>query len=439
MTRGQGRLSRLTGPTRLTVQAVAALLAVSALCTAAVLGFGTAREETTALRRTVADRAAAAAELHYALADLDAERADELIPGHAPDQPAVPVGDQVLALIAAEQRRTEISGLLRQLGGDPGQATRIQAVFTALGRYDELSGQAEYADDQSADPVAGRPPTPAVDLSAQAGMVMRNQLMPVVDALARTYQRQAVALHSRASDVERGYAVALGGLGVLALGVLVWWQRDLAVRYRRRTNPALVAASLAVLAVTVVGATSLLAASGELDRAAAQGLGPWTRLAEARTAAADAAAAESRWFVQDPGAGAAYRDDYDTQMRRLDGLLSPGPGTSAAELPPYAAALRPLAAFRADDATLRGLLAAGRLDDAVVVLTDVGRDHVAFDYWDFATRLDHLEQDRRADFETRMASAGHALDGWPAIAAGALAGAAVLVLLGARPRLAEFL
>ncbi|MDF3290229.1 hypothetical protein [Streptomyces silvisoli] len=438
MTHGRRRLSRLTGPVRLIVQAAAALLAVGALCAAAVLGFGTARDGTAALRRAVVDRAAAAAELHFALADLDAERADELIPGHAPGRPDVPVGDQVLALITANQRRTEISGLLRQLGGDPAQAARVRAVFDALGRYDELSGQVEYADDQDADPAAGHPPTPAVDLSAQAGAVMRDQLLPVVDELSQTYQRQAATLRVRARDAQRWYAVALGVFGVLALVVLVWWQRDLAVRYRRRINPALVAASLAVLTVTVVGATGLLAAAGELGRAAERGLGPWARLAEARTAAADAAAAESRWFVQDPGAGTAYRDDYEAQMRRLDGLLSPDTGTSAAELPQYAAALKPLAAFRSDDATLRRLLAAGRLDEAAVVLTDVGRDHVAFDYWDFATRLDGLEQARRADFEARMASAGHALDGWPAIPTGTLAGAAALVLVGVRPRLAEY-
>ncbi|MGW7008863.1 hypothetical protein ACWGCW_40365 [Streptomyces sp. NPDC054933] len=431
-------MSRLTGPVRLIVQAVAVVVAIGALCAAAVLGFSTARAGTAALREAVARRAAVAAELHFALADLDAERADELIPGHAAVQPEVPVGNGLLALITANQRHTEISGLMRQFGGDPAQGARVQAVFDALGRYDELSGQAEYADDQDADRAAGHPPTSAVDLSAQAGAVMRDQLLPVVDALDQTYQRQAADLRGSVRGGERRDAVVLGACGVLAFGVLVWWQRDLALRYRRRINPALAVTALAVLVVAAVGAAGLLTAAGEVDRAGGEGLGPWSRLAEARTSAADAAAAQSRWFVQDPGAGAAYRDDYDAQMRRLDALLTPDPGTSAAELPQYAAVLKPLAAFRADDTTLRGLLAAGRLDDAAVVLTDVGRDHVAFDYWDFATRLDTLEQTRRADFEVRMADAGHALDGWPAIPAGTLVGAAVLVLVGVRPRLAEY-
>ncbi|GAA1888799.1 hypothetical protein [Streptantibioticus ferralitis] len=438
MNYGRRRASRLTGPVRLIVQAVAALLAIGALCAAAVLGFSTARTGTAALREAVEGRAAVAAELHFALADLDAERADELIPGHAVDQPEVPVGNRLLALITANQRRTEISGLVRQLGGDPAQGARVREVFDALGRYDELSGQAEYADDQDADRAAGHPPTSAVNLSAQAGAVMHDQLLPAVDALNQTYQRQAADLRGSVRDGERRDAVVLGALGVLALGVLVWWQRDLALRYRRRVNPALAVATLTVLAVMVVGTAGLLAGAGEVDRAGAEGLGPWSRLAEARTTAADAAAAQSRWFVQAPGAAAAYRDDYNTQMGRLDGLLTAGPGTSAAELPQYAAVLKPLAAFRADDQTLRGLLAAGRLDDAAVVLTEVGRDHVAFDYWDFATRLDALEQTRRADFEARMAAAGRALDGWPAIPVGTLVGAAVLVLAGVRPRLAEY-
>jgi hypothetical protein len=131
----------------------------------------------------------------------------------------------------------------------------VRAALDALGRYDELSGQAEYADDQVADPEAGRPPSSAVDLSAQAGAVMRDQLLPDVDELNRTYQRPAADLCARVRGEERQYAVVLGVFGVLALGLLVWWQRDLAVRYRRRLNPPLTVAPLCVLAVMVAGST----------------------------------------------------------------------------------------------------------------------------------------------------------------------------------------
>jgi hypothetical protein len=68
----------------------------------------------------------------------------------------------------------------------------------------------------------------------------------------------------------------------------------------------------------------------------------------------------------------------------------------------------------------------------------VGRGDVAFDFWDFATTLDDLAENQLADFTARISGAHASLDGWPALPAGFLGGAAVLVLLGARPRLAEY-
>ncbi|MDX3352215.1 hypothetical protein PV703_02530 [Streptomyces sp. ME01-24h] len=83
-------------------------------------------------------------------------------------------------------------------------------------------------------------------------------------------------------------------------------------------------------------------------------------------------------------------------------------------------------------------MAGKRTDEAAVVRTDVGRGEVGFDFWDFATTLDALAQDRQEDFDART-HAGHSrLHGRPAVPAGVLAVAAVLVVVGVRPRLAEY-
>ncbi len=426
------------GPVRLIVQATAALLALAALCAVALVGTGSAGSDTEALRQEVQGRAAVAAELHFALADLDAQRADELVPGHAAHNPLEQVGDPLEALIIADQRRAEISGLMRELGADPSQGPRVQAMFDALGRYDELSGQAGYVDGLHSDRPAGHPPAVAVNFSAQAAAVMRDQLLPAVDTLDRDYLARAVALQRTAHAEAVRNAFVTGGVGAAAIAVLGWWQLDLNRRHRRRINPALAVATAAVVAVTLAAVTGLLSAAWELDRAGQDGLLPWSRLAQAQEVAADAAAAQSRWFVQDPGAAATYRADYDVQMRQLGGLITPPPGTGGTELPQYAATSQPLAAFRADDTTLRRLVGQGRLDDAAVVLTEVGRGRVAFDYWDFATRLQALGATRRADFESASAAAGSALDGWPVVPACVLGAAGLLVLAGVRPRLAEY-
>jgi hypothetical protein len=119
-------------------------------------------------------------------------------------------------------------------------------------------------------------------------------------------------------------------------------------------------------------------------------------------------------------------------------MLSPEGYATAAERPAYQDVLTRYGHFRADDKELRKLKAAGDTDQAAVVLTEVGRGNVAFDFWDFATTLDGLAGRQLADFSVHATNARGALDGWPAVPAGALGLAGVLVLLAVRPRLAEY-
>jgi hypothetical protein len=396
------------------------------------------RADVSDLRAAVTERAAVAAELRFALADLDAQRADQLVPGNAADDPAVTVGNRLLALITAQQRRTEISSLARRLGADPAQADRVHSLLDALGRYDDMSGRSGYVDEQRLDRPVGHPPEQAVGLSAEAGNIMHDELLPTAAALSSTYQAQAARLQRTAHDAALLAAAAVGGLGLAALGVLLWWQRDLARRYRRLLNPALLAATAAVAAVTLAGTLSFSSAADGVDDAARDGLSPWSRLAEARAVAADAAAAQSRWLVDGASGDSTLRTRFTTLTGRLDTLLTPGAYATPAERPAYQDVLTRYGHFKADDRMLRTLMAHGDIDRAAVVLTEIGRGQVGFDFWDFTTRLAALAERQRADFDTRVGSARADLDAWPAVPAGALGAAAVLVLMGVRPRLAEY-
>jgi hypothetical protein len=193
-----------------------------------------------------------------------------------------------------------------------------------------------------------------------------------------------------------------------------------------------------VLATALVGAVALTSLASDVDTAVSQGLRPWTRLAEARAAAAQAAAAESRWFVHDSAFAVNDAKEFTTQVARLDSLLSPDGYATAAERPAYQDVLTRYGHFRADDKRLRELKSAGDTDQAAVVLTEVGRGDVAFDFWDFATTLDGLAGQQLTDFSLHASDARGALDGWPAVPAGTLGLAAALVLLAVRPRLAEY-
>jgi hypothetical protein len=417
---------------------VIALVLLGALGATAVVGSVLVRHGTDATRTAVTERAAVAADLRFALADLDAQRADSLAPGRSASDPQVYVGNQLVALITAQQRRAQVSDLLRRLSADGSQGTRVRALLDGLGRYDDLSGRASYVDEQEPDRVAGHPPRTAVSMNAQAGEVMRGDLLPTATALSSTYQRQAVDAEQRAHDAALRWAVAIGLLGLLTLAFLLWWQRELARDYRRSLSLPLVAATAAVLATTLAGTVALTSLAGDIDSAVSQGLRPWTRLAEARATAAQAAAAESRWFVHDSAFAVSDAKEFTARTAQLDTLLSPDGYATAAERPGYEDVLTRYGHFRADDRELRELTAAGDSDRAAVVLTEVGRGDVAFDFWDFATTLDGLAGQQLADFGVHASAARGALDGWPAVPAGALGSAALLVLLAVRPRLAEY-
>ncbi|WP_335979997.1 hypothetical protein [Streptomyces sp. CA2R106] len=429
---------RLTGPGLLGARAALAVLLLAALCATAVIGAVTVRGDTSRLRTTVSERAAVAAQLRFALADLDAQHADTLAPGMSADGSGAYVGNQLEALITAQQRRTEVSDALRQLSGDSAHSDQMGALLDGLSRYDDLSGRAAFVDEQSPDRLAGHPPAVTVAMNAQAGAVMTQTLLPTADKLAADYRQQAGRAAAKVHTDTRRWIAVVGALGAAALLFLLWWQRELARAYRRLLSPPLVAATAAVLAVCLAGTVALSSGAGAAGTADSQGLRPWSRLAEAGAVAAQAAAAESRWFVQGDDLGRSDAARYTALTKRLDTLLAPDGYATAAERPAYEDVLTRYRRFRADDTALRRLKDAGRTDEAAVLLTTVGRGDIAFDFWDFATTLDQLAARRLDDFAHHAGDARGALGGWPAVPAGALGAAAALVLLAVRPRLAEY-
>ncbi|MCC3768673.1 hypothetical protein, partial [Streptomyces sp. UNOC14_S4] len=341
------------------------------------------------------------------------------------------VGNRLLALLTAQQRRTQVSDLLRRLGADADEGARIRGLLDGLGRYDDLSGRSAQENEQTPDRPAGHPPAAAVMLSAEAGQVMHAELLPGATALATTYGRQAASAEARAHDDAVRAAIAVGGAGAAAVAVLGHCQFRLTVRYRRVLNPPLVAATLAVVVISAVGALSFLSAADRATAAGRDGLRPWTRLAESRAVAAEAAAAQGRWFVEaTPSTVDSAR--FGALTGRLDGLLAPKAGPASDDV------LTRYGNFLADNVRLRQLRTSGRLDEAVTVLTEIGRGRVAFDFWDFSTTLGTNAGERMAAFTAETDRTRADLSGWPAVPAGVLAVSAALVLAGLRPRMAEY-
>ena len=439
-------MTTLSGPvSRLRVQAAAALLHVAGLLAAALGSCAAARTDLHRLTTVSEPRAVAAADLHRALADLDAQHADALVVGYAATPPVdgaepVLVDDGVLAALTAQADRRDVARDLTLLAGSAGASggspegsasagAEVQALIDALGTYDSFSGTEEFSTTSQDDPVVGRPPTLALDYYGQAAGLLQQSLLPRVQALlAEADGRVADDRAATAGDGRRG-ALLLGLLGAAALVLLVWWQVDLVRRHRRILNPALLAATAAVLAVSLAGSLAMLGTADHVDAAVSQGYTPFSTVAQAQVVAADAEASQSRWLVDD-----AYRPSlqtsFDSLTTRLRQLTTGAAGSPGVE--------RTRQAYLASDGRLRELAGAGQLDQASVQLTGVTRGQVAFSYYDLGLQLDQLSGAAAARFDAGVASAGDDLAGWTAIPWALLGAALVLVLAGVRPRLAEF-
>ncbi|WP_042385674.1 hypothetical protein [Streptacidiphilus melanogenes] len=427
---------RAAGPLfRLRAQAAAALLLLAALLVTAVLGFADTADRVHQLTAVSEPRAAAAGRLYQALADLDAQRAKSLVMGYAAPDPADPtatpvlVDDGVLAGLTAQADQRDAAAALSQLAAAEPQ--QVQDLLNTLGLYDAWTGTEEYFVTSQAAPVVGHPVAGAVDNYAQADALLQTKLLPDVAALRDAADRQVAADRSSAHDAALAYAVVLGVLCLAAALALLWWQRDLTVRHNRILNLPLVVATACVAALLIGTASALVGAAGEVDSAVSAGYTPYARLSQASVAAADAEARQSRWVV-DTDYRPALAADFHSDAGNVKQLL-------AQDRSPAAAVVRQrFDAYLGSDSGLRQVADGGDVNGAALRLTGVGRDDVAFTYYDFSVHLGALAATDAAAFSSHASTASDDLSGWPGISAAVCAVAMLLVLGGVRPRLREF-
>ena len=424
------------GPVRrLRLQAGACLLLVAALLAAVLVSLSAARTDLHRLSSVSEPRAVAAADLDQALADLDAQHANELVVGYpstptAPGQPPVLVDDGVLAELTAQADRDRISADLTALAAaGPTGSQSVQPLLDALSLYDAISGTEESTVTDQLLPVVGRPPSLALDYYDLAEDQLQQDLLPQAQALLTAAGQQVARDRGAAQRDGRTGALLVGLLGLVTLGLLLWWQLDLLRRHRRVFNPMLLPATASVLAVALLSAPALLGASSEAGAAVSGGYAPYAATARAQADAADAEASESRWLVDD-----SYRPLLQRQYTGLMRTLA-APTAADAAIPAVA---RTRAAYLAADSQLRSLADAGALDQASVQLTGVTRGEVAFAYYDFSAQLAHQSSRQLALANQHLGAAADDLAGWAALPPVLLGAALLLVAAGVRPRLAEF-
>ncbi|MEV0531002.1 hypothetical protein [Kitasatospora sp. NPDC050463] len=454
------------------VRALTALVLTTGLAFAATTAtvLTGARDGTDTIGHRSGPQAARAADLYFALNDMDAQAANLLLLGADPDYATL----RRQTLDTYEQRRaqadTDLQRAAEATAADPAGQRAVQTVLGELGRYEALVARAQLLAEQSHAP-AGKPSAEALDAYRQATDLLRQQLLPAADQVTA-----ANATTVEATYTERREALADGrwwvpATGLLALAALAVLQRTLTRRFRRLLNLPLAAATLLVAAGLIGGITLASRAADQLTVAKANAYDSVIALTRARAVAYDMNADESR-YLTDPARAAAYEQsflDKSQTFARLDGATLttyddrlakaaerhradrtqvPFAGYLGTELGNITfdgeqdAAERLLAAYQQyqrDDRAMRALLHQGRLKDAVTFNTGLADGQSNADFAALTSALDDVLAINLHAFEQAVADTDADL-GDTTATTGALAFAAVLALtaLGVRPRLREY-
>ncbi len=451
----------------LTALSLAALLALGTTATDVL---GGARDGTDTIGHRAAPQATRAADLYFALSDMDAQAANLLLIGADPDYTAL----RRQTLDTYEQRRAQADDDLQQAAqaaaDDPAGQRAVQLVLGRLGSYEALVARAQLLEEQAKSP-AGQPSSAALETYRQATDLLRQQLLPAADQVT-------VANEATVDHVYQQQRDALGSgwwwllvVGLLALAALLGLQRALAVRYHRVVNPALAAVTLLTGAVLVTGLALVGRADDHLVTAKSNAYDSVIALSRARAIAYDMNADESRYLI-DPTRATVYEQVFLEQTQaiariegttlagyndrlaaaadrhRADHAVVPFGGYLGSELRNITfageqdAAERVLDTFQQyqlTDRKIRDLRTAGKLKEAVTLNTGLSKGQSNYDFEQLGTAIgDTIAINARA-MDTAIAATDDDLDGGTAaLAAGVLAVALGLTALGVRPRLREY-
>ena len=408
-------------PARLRLWAAATVLTAAALLLTTSLVLARVQQQVRVIGEVAAPQAATAADLYFALSDMDAQVARMVLTAGRDDLAA----GQIDALGAYRQRSrqvdTDLQRSLTTATDDTGRAL-VLGLLHDLATYRERVWQA-----LTAGPAAAGYYTQAVN-------VLHLDLLPAATALRQQSEKSLEdAYAAKRATRFWGETVAVL-LGLALLWLLVGLQVWLARRFRRVLNPALIAATLLTVLLVVPVLVVLGTQERRLATARDDSLVPFLALSRARAVSYDAAADTSRYLISDRLR--LYGRDFD----RKAGCLATGASCDTG-LPAVAAgspALDRWTAYRRDHDRIVALADAGRGDEAVAALTGIRRGDAAFDFSYYDAAVAELAAQRRAAFDDAMRDTRRLLAGSPYVPPVLLGLVLLLVPLAVRRRLAEY-
>jgi CHASE3 domain sensor protein len=456
---GVARVIRIRSlPGRIRAVAFLAILAVAAVFAVAGLAVQDARDGLRVIGHDAGPQVVATGDLYFALSDMDAQLAAVLLMGRENLG-----GGRDRALQVYDQRRSQAHRALLQGSNlardDPAEQQTARSVLDALGRYEQLAGQALQLDQRQSH-AAGPPSQEVGALYGQATDLMKLDVLPKAYNLTldngttvrRTYE-------SKHSAVLAGRAWVLLAGAVLLL-VLVGLQVYLAMHFRRLVNPVLALATVASVVLIAATVGLLTSEASHLRKAKDDGFDSVLSLSRARAISNNANADETRYLLQ-PSLADTYEQVYLDKSqeilyvpagnlaiyyKQLDQRLAGrsflgflGVEAQHVTLPGQNAAL---------DRTLRGYQGVQRDDGRIRSLaTSAGGRHAAIalrmdiasrDFGTYDQALVSLTAIHQKAFTDAIRAGDDGLSGWNVGLPAAVIVIAVLVLAGVRPRLSEF-
>lgn len=297
-----------TTPARVWLLTVVAVLAVAGLFASASITLNQARDGLSVLGHDAGPQAMATTELYLALADMDARMADVLLMG---DDHDLGSGREVV-LETYDGSREQAHGALLQAAslteGDTIEETNVQAVLNGLGEYEQRAGRALLLNDE-AGAAPGRIDGDALEEYRRATQLMHTELLPKAFNLGLDSSAIVRVGHEGGQSSVALGLLGVGGAGVLTITALLMLQVYLRVRFRRRFNVPLLAATTGAVALTAGVILALNSGAGYQREAKEEGLDAAMALARAEAIATDMQADQSRYLL-DPEQADKYQQVY---------------------------------------------------------------------------------------------------------------------------------
>ncbi|WP_435107888.1 hypothetical protein [Nocardiopsis synnemataformans] len=492
---GSGARERASGLRRWAGTTPARVWLLSSVCVLAVLGlFGSAaatlgqtREDLHVLGVEAGPQALATTDLYLALADMDARVADVLLMGTDHDLRA----DREDALEGYEASRARANEALLQAASlteedededeDSAERPNVKAVQDGMGAYEQLASRAQVLNDEARAP-SGQVDGAALETYREATWLMHTELLPKAFNLGLEASADVRVNHGEGQS-----SVVLGMLwvsaaGAVAVAALLGLQLYLRVRFRRRFSAPLLAATAVAVLLTGGVVLVLTISGGQQREAKEEGLDAAMALSRAGAISTDMQADQSRYLLEqdmdddyqadnyqqvyfERAQQVLYRpaDNLEEYYTAIDGVVAAYPDLPGAEgvdpeddpgtlgylgqrakdalLPDredeLAEVLESYNALQAEDRALRSAVGEGDLAGAVDIRMGVARsgDGAFQAYEDALAELTDLHEDA---FDQGIARGEAALAPWTWLLPAATGLLLALVVLGIRPRLAEY-